>query len=153
VRGFTFRLAALLRVRQGLASLEENRLAQLNSERLAYENQQATLRDRRDQYLSRQCEDLLSGSTAVELQLASAFTQALATAEGDLQYRASELAKQILLQGEHYRSAQRELRKLERLRDDAWTSWKREQLRQEQKLNDELFLERRSCAMRSGEKL
>ncbi len=146
--GFEFAFQALYRLRQSVEHQQELRLRAANHQvaKVRHAIDQVHEQLQRLQTVSTRHLDV--GTTAAEIRFALSTMDFLAARDQDLQ-RILRHACSIRDQQENiFRQARRECETLEILRDQQLNTYKRLQMRREQRTLDDLFLLRRTCLKR-----
>jgi flagellar biosynthesis chaperone FliJ len=140
VKRFRFRLESVLRWRQTLASIEEDKLRKLYSGLRDLERSRAEMEN-----LRRRIPGELagrSGVTGAELTALDTYLRRLAAVEQDLRERKARIEEQIRVQRQAVFEAHRQVRLLERLRARRLAEWEAELARDTERVAADNYLAR-----------
>jgi flagellar biosynthesis chaperone FliJ len=140
VKRFRFRLESVLRWRQTLASIEEDKLRKLYSGLRDLERSRAEMEN-----LRRRIPGELagrSGVTGAELTALDTYLRRLAAVEQDLRERKARIEEQIRVQRQAVLEAHRQVRLLERLRARRLAEWEAELARDTERVAADNYLAR-----------
>lgn len=140
MKRFRFRLESVLRWRQTLASIEEDKLRKLYSGLRDLERSRAEMEN-----LRRRIPGELagrSGVTGAELTALDTYLRRLAAVEQDLRERKARIEEQIRVQRQAVLEAHRQVRLLERLRARRLAEWEAELARDTERVAADNYLAR-----------
>lgn len=136
---FRFTLAAVLRVRDGLARREEARLQAANQDCMQARAALDTCRAEHLAFRRQNAEALRAGGSGAELEFVTACQRNFARREEALEQRRAELEAVRKEREAAYLRARRDLMAIETLRDEQRAAYEAEQARRAQAAQDELF--------------
>jgi flagellar export protein FliJ len=143
---FRFPLASVLKVREDLEHREllmlERKYSELAAAQSAYWQAQQALTDER----KRQQQELMEGTTAVQLQTGIEYSTYLEQQRRILELKLLEAQSRLREQQEIYWKARQERDVLQELRKQQFQKYSQEEAKREQSERDELFLIRRRWA-------
>ncbi len=140
MKRFRFRLESVLRWRQTLASIEEDKLRKLYGGLRDLERSRSEMENLRRRLPAELA--ARSGLTGAELTALDSYLRRLAAVEQDLRERKARIEQEIQVQRQAVVEAHRQVRLLERLRARRLAEWEAELVRETERVAADNYLAR-----------